>query len=44
MSEINETPEFILFAVIMITALLVPVAFILMWGPQRFEKRDKKAK
>ena len=42
MYEINDTPKAVFFIVIMLTALLAPLSFILMWGPKRFEKRDKR--
>lgn len=44
MGQMSETEMKIFLAVIMIVALLIPLAFYLMWGPQRFEKRDKESK
>lgn len=40
----SETEMNILLAVTMIIALLIPLAFYLLWGPHRFEKRDKETK
>jgi len=33
--------ELIVIIVLGITSLFIPVAFILLWGPQRFEKKEK---
>ena len=42
MSQMNETSMHILLTLVMIVSLLVPFAFILMFGPQRFEKKEKR--
>ena len=42
MSQMSETSMHVLLAIVMIVSLFIPVAFILMWGPQRFEKKEKR--
>ena len=40
--EITETTKLIVITAVGIISLFIPVVFILMWGPQRFEKKEKR--
>lgn len=44
MGQMSETSMKILFTVIMVSSFFIPLAFYLLFGPQRFEKRDKESK
>lgn len=44
MVEMGETSNKILFIVIMVSSFFIPLGFYLLFGPQRFEKRDKESK
>ena len=42
MGEMTGTPELIVIITVGIISLFIPLTFILMWGPQRFEKKEKR--
>ena len=42
MSQMNETSMHILLTLVMIVSLFIPLGFILLFGPQRFEKKEKR--
>lgn len=41
MEQMSETSELILIGVLGIISLFIPLTFILLFGPKRFEKREK---
>ena len=41
MHEVSESTKTIVIIVVGIISLLMPLTFILMWGPHRFEKKEK---
>lgn len=41
MEEISESTKIAVIIFVGIISLFIPLTFILMWGPQRFEKKEK---